>query len=189
MRVIALVGEANSGKNTVADIIESKYNNVCTIAFADPIKCILSTMFGITVDKVNELKRDTKGKFKYISPIQTYCTGKSMRHLLQRLGTDTREKGDLPESIWRDIALMKLSEMMLNNASIAVVTDLRYIKEYEMLLENFDVEVIQINRECTIHDEHSSEQEWKAIKPNIIIDNNGTIDELAAIVESYMDSE
>jgi len=59
-KIIALTGAKGSGKDTVAGIIKAKYDNVATIAFADPIKNVVQHIFNLDpsgVDQYDLFKR------------------------------------------------------------------------------------------------------------------------------------
>ena len=60
MIVVALTGPKGAGKDTVGQFIKSKYRNVITTAFADPIRKVVEDIFQLP----SELRPDSYDKFK-----------------------------------------------------------------------------------------------------------------------------
>lgn len=146
MKIIALSGKAESGKNFYANLlknyIEDNFNEkVCLIAFADVLKHTAKTYFGWNGEK------DDVG-----------------RSLLQKVGTELREKNN--PDIWTNITC-DLIKFMSSEYNWFVVTDVRFEREllalmmrfpqvYPVRIERFSVDVDLSNgkiilSEKTIH--------------------------------------
>lgn len=184
--MIVLIGRAGAGKDTTYGIIKKLDPSFERVAFGDPLKDIIATGFGITRELVDALKRDTKGKFKYVTPIQNLCTGVNMRTLMARIGTDTREKGILPENIWVNIAITKANDFF-GKGNDVVVTDARFINEVEQLKKFFAITTVKIINNSVPLLAHRSETELDEYKADIEIDNNGTVEELEENVKIFLD--
>lgn len=185
VNIIALTGLARTGKDTIAEYLVSNHNYT-RYAFADPIKRFISSVFGIPIELLDRLKEDLKGKFKYISPINSLCTGKNMRKIFQGVG-------DAFKAILGDnnvFIKLLIKEVRKDAKKYVVISDLRYLNEYSLIQEEFGkIIVIQIKKDDVLPtDEHSSEVEYLDIPSDIIITNNGTKEELYNTVNSFLRS-
>lgn len=131
MKIIALSGKAESGKNfyahTIKTYIEHSFNEkVCLIAFADVLKYTCKTYFGWDGEK------DEKG-----------------RKLLQEVGTELREKNS--PDIWVNITC-ELIKLMSSKYEWFIITDVRFEREllalelrfshvYPVRIDRFEVDV------------------------------------------------
>jgi hypothetical protein len=79
LNIIGLIGEAGSGKDTVAEYLQEDYNYEI-LSFTQPIIRALSSMY--TVDRLIFTDRDTKD-----TPMDELF-GQTPRRLMQTLGTD-----------------------------------------------------------------------------------------------------
>ncbi len=108
MKIIALSGKAESGKNfyarSIKTYIEHSFNEkVCIIAFADVLKYTCKTYFDWNGEK------DEKG-----------------RKLLQEVGTELREKNS--PDIWANITC-ELIKLMSSKYEWFIITDVRFERE------------------------------------------------------------
>lgn len=142
MKIIALSGKAESGKNFYADLlkqyIESSFNEkVCLIAFADVLKYTAKTYFGWNGEK------DEKG-----------------RELLQKVGTELREKNN--PDIWTNITC-DLIKFMSSEYEWFIVTDVRFERElltlrmrfpqvYPVRIERFSVNVDPLDGKILLYE-------------------------------------
>ena len=142
MKIIALSGKAESGKNFYADLlkqyIESSFNEkVCLIAFADVLKYTAKTYFGWNGEK------DEKG-----------------RELLQKVGTELREKKN--PDIWVNITC-DLIKFMSSEYDWFIVTDVRFERElltlkmrflqvYPVRIERFSIDIDPINGKILLYE-------------------------------------
>lgn len=126
MKIIALSGKAESGKNFYANLlknyIEHSFNEkVCLIAFADVLKYTCKTYFGWNGEK------DERG-----------------RKLLQEVGTELREK-NAPD-IWTNITC-ELIRLMSTKYKWFIITDVRFERELLALKLHFtEVYPVRIER-------------------------------------------
>lgn len=138
MKIIALSGKAESGKNFYADLlkryIESSFNEkVCLIAFADVLKHTAKTYFGWNGEK------DEEG-----------------RSILQKVGTELRKKNN--PDIWVNMTC-DLIKFMSSEYDWFIVTDVRFEQElltlkmrfaevYPVRIERFVVDVDSFEDDC-----------------------------------------
>ena len=172
--------------------IKPKYKR---IAFADPLKRMLSDLLNISLDKfyIREFKdgciinistlegswlgeKLSDSKFnklvKQLDPSLTEAN-LSLRQLLQYFGTEIMQKY-FGKRVW-------INSTMQNRSEYTIISDLRFIEEYNAVKEKKGV-VIYINRPNYEFGQHASEREMKELLENdkydFIIDNNGSIEDL-----------
>ena len=176
--LIGLTGYAGSGKDTFAKILVEKYGYT-RIAFADPIRELLYAMNPIIsgipyggnrtlVDLVNSIGWDEAKKEPEV------------RRLLQDLGVGAREVID--SEIWVSTAFRKTGEP----GKRYVITDVRFTNEAD-LVKQLSGQVWRVKRiDVDAVNNHVSESEMDGYKVDQIFLNNGTIDELEALIKTRM---
>lgn len=169
---IALCGKANSGKNAVAQLIQSHTSNFEIVAFADPIKELVMNMFPWADREClfgsSKLRGNTIGNAKDSSgnPL-TY------RQALIDLGTLAR--GYDPKH-WINVFSHRLS--IISNPIIC--TDVRFENEFNFLKEKGFI-LIKIKRSNNVLIDHVTETSQDSIeesKFDYVISNNGTLEDL-----------
>lgn len=167
-KLIAICGAKRSGKDTIAAHLVSKYGYT-RIALADPIKQVVGHMFGFTSMQMETDDKESIDPRWNISP----------RQALQFFGTEVMQYKiqELLPNIGRMFWTKSLIASM-NPEKIYVVSDVRFHHECDALKE-IGAFVIKVERSSTNNkDTHSSEQEHKDIKADIVISNDSTIEEL-----------
>lgn len=155
MKVIALVGKATSGKDTVADIIQDLLGDaVLRRSFASPVKSLARLYFKW------DGKKDQKG-----------------RQLLMDIGMTGRRYN---QDLWLDQTKEYL-HVFSHTAEVAVVPDCRFVNEYDWAMSNgVTIRVIRDDVELI---DHVSETELDGFLTSSVIVNNGTVDDLKTEVE------
>ena len=179
--LIGLCGAAGSGKNAVAEILRAKHGFM-HFGFADPLYAALATITGLSEDTL----RDRRQKERPIEWI-----GKSPRQLLQTLGTEwgrTMVRDDL----WIQIALQraaKCQECLRGRGGVAI-TDCRFENEATAIKDHGGV-IWRVERRavCLMGDtaSHSSEAGIPEYLVDAVIDNNGTLRDLADRVDAALE--
>ena len=214
-RLLAVSGVKGSGKDSVSNMlqyclsvpkmfrqyffyknfikwIKPKYKR---IAFADPLKKMLSDVLNISLDKfyIREFKEGciinistlegswlgeklSDSKFnklvKQLDPSLTE-SNLSLRQLLQYFGTEIMQKY-FGKRVW-------INSTMQNRSEYTIISDLRFIEEYNAVKEKKGI-VIYVNRPNYEFGQHASEREMKELLENdkydFIINNNGSIEDL-----------
>ena len=195
MYKFAIVGKANSGKNTLANLIfkhikwhELRSGNLSNlddrmrcVAFADPIKHMIQIMFP-------ELNKDylygSSSLRNSIVP-NAYKNGEplSVRQLLIDIGTGLGRGYN--ENIWIENLIFKLKKAELEKVIAFAVPDARFVNECESLKNN-GFFVIKLVRDSQLKINHISETNQDSIPDShfdYILHNNGTLDDLSTQAE------
>ena len=172
--IIGLTGYAQSGKDTFASILVEKYG-YSRIAFADKIRDFLyginpmvgCSPTGYLQDLVNLVGWD-KAKQE-----------PQVRRLLQDLGISARDI--ISEDIWVTAALSSV-----NKDQRVVITDVRFENEAAMI-KSMGGQLWRVKRSGVgpVND-HVSESEMDGYKVDQIFVNNGTLEELQALITTRM---
>jgi hypothetical protein len=178
---IGMIGKAGSGKDTVADYIVEKYG-YSKIAFADPLKKAVQIMFDVDDDHMFD--RDLREK--ELDEWRPW----SVRKLLQFVGTDLmREQVD--KDIWMKNAVSRIKKM-----NRVVISDARFPNEVDGVRERLagysKVFFIRVSRPG--HEDakggiqgHESESHVDSLNADIEIINDGTVEDLYAMVDDVME--
>jgi len=186
--IVVLVGKKQSGKSTVAKHLCEKYGFV-ELAFADSLKVVVNELFGFKLgrDSTSEYKETVDGYWEF-----------SPRKALQYVGDMFQEgmEGLVPgigRGIWAEIVCRKIIELLRAGKDKIVISDLRFPHELDFLREKFSciraIKIIRSDNEIEGKDLHRSEIEMEQINAGVIIENNGTIEELFENVDSVVDFE
>jgi hypothetical protein len=193
-KIIAICGAKRSGKDVLADHLVKNYNYK-RIAFADPLKVAVKNLFNFDDDQVG-IGIDTGSNRKDIIDDKW---GITPRAALQFFGTEIMQEKiqELLPNINKNFFANTLKNHIENAEEDQkfVISDLRFIHEYEMLaniqnIQHKDKVIIRVIRPSNnrIRDEnpHISEIEYTNIPYDIIMINNGTIDEYISRFEKLI---
>lgn len=177
--IIGLGFKARVGKDTVGAHLISKHSFVQE-SFAYPLKEYIGRQILGFNDK--QLYGDWK-------EVMDPDWGKTPRQMLQLIGTDA-----LREVVHNDIWIIpmkrKLKEHMRNNKSV-VITDMRFPNEAK-LIKNLGGKLVKIHREDPdkiTGEKHSSEVGLEEFNDwDLVLENNGSLEELFAKVDDMMRS-
>ena len=172
MKVIAISGHAQNGKDTTANMLNEKLaakgKRVLITHYADLLKYICKTFFDW------DGKKDERG-----------------RHILQYVGTDViRQK--MPD-YWVDF-IVSILDLFGENWDYVLIPDSRFPNEIEKLRTcGFDVTHLRVIRPNFIsplteeQQKHPSETALDNTEPDYFIVNDGTLDDLSALINKYME--
>ena len=195
MIVIGIVGKLKSGKTTVADYLV-KHKSFTRLAFADPIKQMVSALFGYNDRHKSGVHRYPSNKeiHSAINKLSSWLVGMQMaaltasekdkiedcfRHektkvyrlLLQRIATDIVRARD--EHIWVKSMFIRL--LALRNSANIVIDDVRFNIESDLIRVGFGGHTVKIVRNVVTDDKlvttHVSETELDTIKCDYTIHN------------------
>lgn len=148
--LILISGYKRSGKDYVGDILKNAIPDSEIVRFADPMKHILSTTLGISLEELESRKNRDLAERKY----------------LQMFGNKAM-KPWFGEAVWAKLLLSKGF-----TSSTVIVPDFRFNIEYETMLNQFErvvtVRVIDSNLKSG---NHPSESELDGFNFNYYIDN------------------
>lgn len=171
MKILAISGHAQNGKDTVAgllrDALKADGNRVLVAHYADLLKYMCRTFFDWDGNK------DEKG-----------------RHILQYVGTDVIRK-QAPD-FWVDFILSVLTYFN-ESWDWVLIPDSRFPNEINKLLSNgFDVthiRVVRPNFKSPLTEEqqkHPSETALDNVEPDVYIFNDGSIEELDEEIKEWI---
>lgn len=171
MKILAISGHAQNGKDTVAgllrDSLKADGNRVLVAHYADLLKYMCRTFFDWDGNK------DEKG-----------------RHILQYVGTDIIRK-QAPD-FWVDFISSVLTYFK-ENWDYVLIPDTRFPNEIDKLISNgFDVihiRVVRPNFESPLTEEqqsHPSETALDNVNPDFYIYNEGSMDELKEKINKWI---
>jgi dephospho-CoA kinase len=162
-KLIGIAGRARSGKDTVADMLVTMRGGY-RYSFADPIRSMLR---GIGIDMNDPEWIANKEK-----PIPGL--GRSPRYLMQTLGTEWGRQL-VNEDIWKIIAEINL----LQTGSGMIISDVRFDNETAWVRSMGGI-VIHIDRpDAPVVEAHSSEAGVQRLARDIVIVNDGTLEDLS----------
>lgn len=182
---IAVSGKARSGKNTVSKLIIKEFNlskkDVAQIAFADPIKQIIKTMFPQTPNK--QLFGPSGLRSSQIQNILKDNKPLTIRQVLLDVGDLSRS---YDENVW--INKFDHSFNNLKNKQLIIVPDLRFRNEFDYL-KSKGFYTIRIIRDDTSSINHLSETGQSLIRDdefNSVIYNTKQLKHLKSEVSSLI---
>jgi hypothetical protein len=162
--LIGLVGYKQSGKDTIANwLVENK--GYTKRAFAQPIKEICSSLFGITEEQLyNPAKKELKDNIWGMSP----------RVMMQKVGEGLRNVHNDCLTLWMKRELLSLGDSV-------VISDIRLEDEIKFVKDNNGF-VIYVDREHGGNRTDNDITETSVNKISQMVDfhitNNGTHDKL-----------
>lgn len=172
-KIIGLIGEAFSGKDTVGSYLVEKYKYT-RIGFADALKEHIGKGIFKLFDE--QLYGDAK---EILDPVYSITP----REILQRAGMQIRE---IYPDIWVEIVMRTIKMSFGKNF---VITDCRFVNEAEAIRKGggtlWKIERPGAGVKKGIID-HPSETEQEEIVPNHAINNIGTLEELYKKVDLRM---
>ena len=180
--IIGIAGKKRSGKDTAAKFLADSYG-FTQVSFAKPIKQHLYILnpwvksndgfttirYQAIIDSIGE----DRAKEEY----------REIRRLQQVYGTEVI-RDEFGSNAWIDLAFKRIEEKKLEKV---VISDVRFPNEVTAILQKPFSYLIKIKSDRVKSlDKHASEQDLPDDYFNVLIDNNGTIEEfLEKIKTSY----
>jgi len=167
--LVGICGKAGSGKDTIGDHLINKYG-FKKIALADPIKRLVKDVF--VLDDHTVYDREAREQ-----PLEQWNDW-SVRKLLQFIGTELFRE-NIDDAVWVKSLWFRIQD---DKESNYVVTDCRFPNELKFFEDNggADFTSIKVVREgcegAVGLKGHASEA--YDLKTQILIDNDGTMEEL-----------
>lgn len=166
--VILVSGKKRAGKNYVSDelkvYLEKLDYSVDLYAYADPMKRILCTTFGITLDELDYMKNE---KLPIALATGTGYKTINMREILQRFGTEAMQT-EFGVCVWKERAEDFIKK---SKADIVIITDFRF--PTEIIDDAYSIKVKNIDVENADTDTHISENLLGDFEFSFEIDNTG----------------
>lgn len=210
MKLIGIAGPAGSGKNAASDVL-CREHGFAMVALADPIKRCVANLWDWAPEKLwGESKFRNEADLRYMRPDGEPL---SPRHALQVMGTQFGRACDA--DVWVRYALRVaerlqrgdcvydptiglrtcygVGDMMRPKVNV-VIPDVRFANEIKAIRAAGGKVWRIVRNGAGLKGEagqHASEQELKTIPSDrfdVVIDNNGTLDELRAKVMGQVNS-
>jgi hypothetical protein len=163
--IIAICGAKRSGKDTLANIISSKYGHT-HVKIAQKLKDACKILFNFTDDQMElDIKDDIDPKWKT-----------SPRKIMQFMGTEIMQYKiqEILPHVGKKFWINSLTRSF-DEGKRYVISDLRFLHEYEELKKKGAI-IIKIYSEYdTNSDIHLSEKEFLEIPYDFLIINNKKI--------------
>ena len=172
--LIGITGFKRSGKNTVADVLAIDFD-FTVISFADKLYRMLST----ENPRITERRRvqELVAEYGWDLAKETFP---EIRRLLQTLGTEC-VRDILGAQTW----INAWENSLPPEPRRVVAADVRFPNEAVRIRELGGV-IWRVTRPGTAPDGHRSETDQQKIRPDEVLHNNGTIDQLNALVHSIV---
>ena len=155
--MIGFLGKMQSGKDTSADYICSKYGYK-KMAFAQHLKKSLQEMFGFTYEQMHDqYKKNSIDSNWGITP----------RSAMQKVGTDIlrhifsallfNNNDNIAKNFWVKRADIYYKETLNDHKGLVIWSDVRFQNEVDYIIKNGGI-IIKINRESYSSHEESREE-------------------------------
>jgi len=197
--VVLFCGSAGSGKDTCYHILKQHIDNqrfdVSNYTFGKPLKEIVVDLCKLFLNEKYSVEAMDNLEYKEIERPEHVIFSENESHpliirtLLQKIGTDILRK-QLGQDIFAKTIISKIDQALksstdLNREHISFITDLRFPNEQKCIKtfcnENghkcITIYICRNNNPLASHS-HSSESYYDQLEKDIVIQNNGTIDEL-----------
>lgn len=208
MKLIGVAGAKRSGKNTFADLLAAREENVTRVAFADKLKLFAARALGFRgtdeflIALMDEFKETGELAAGYRQPgadgsILLNMTG---RQYLQWVGTEAGRNtfGDtfwidqvLPDPVkfdgadWQTLIEGEFYERYGWEVDYVVVTDVRFPNEAQRIRDLGGV-VVEIQRDGAGGDGHVSETPLPREMVDYVVTNDGTMEDLSDEVDVFL---
>lgn len=206
--LVGMCGLISSGKDTAADFLVKKYN-FKRESFAGTLKDIVALVFGWDRNLLEGLTAESRAWREQKDIWWSNRLGISItpRWVLQYWGTDV-----LRNNFHNDIWIASLEKKLANHSQNIVITDCRFPNEIDVLrklngklcriMRGSDPEwfefakyymqgptnhkYIEAKFYIQEHHIHPSEYSWADTKFDVVIDNNGTIENLYTQLDNFL---
>ena len=212
MKIIGLSGRAESGKNTVADMMVEMCHDsglsVTTRAFADPVKLMVERLNPIVAHTVTpvddgdevhpvrisdllDMYEDPAFNFTWSQRWDFIKVRPEVRALLQRMGTEAG-RGTLGDDVWVDLMHRRILKDEAQDIDVVIITDTRFESEQRLIKSLDDSRLVLIERPTKnslgVNSTHLSETSLNTSLTDVTLNNDGDLDELREKVRFELNS-
>lgn len=166
--LIGIHGKPRAGKDTIANRLVSKYGFI-RYGAGDPVKRATAAMFDIAMENLyHDQLKDTRNEFWNM----TY------REMAQKVGKES-SRDVFGEDFWLRHIEKKLATLPVEIPGL-VLADVRYANEAVWVRQRGGLVLFveRINRPQAANEQHAAEQALDPSLADVIIPNNGTVQEL-----------
>lgn len=172
-RLVGIAGRARSGKDTAAQLFVDA--GFVRYAFADPIRAGLKVMLGLSDAFFDD---DLKEK-------EIAWLGCSPRYLMQTLGTEWGREM-IGANVWCLYAQRVFEDICQIGTGGMVISDVRFETEARWIRDNGGLLIHLYRHDAPPVAEHVSEAGIEVKAGDVVIGNNGTLEELHAKLGDVM---
>lgn len=176
--IIGIGGLKRHGKNSVAKCISAYYNKLSIqtghYAFADKLKQEVAEGFNVRLGEL-EIHKEF------------------WRPILQFWGTEFRRQYQKNDNYWisrlDEEIKMAIFDYHSSYKFIPLITDVRFPNELKYIKENYNGLTIWVNRNAGFDntDKHASENSLTHADFDLIVDNNGTLEDLQGNINAALE--
>lgn len=179
--VIALTGPKGSGKDTVGQLIKDSFpDSARTIAFADPIKSVMSHLFALDPTNNDEYDKFKRTDLRYVLQGHFYASING-RHLVREIGMLMRSYDE------QQFVRYVEEQIKVHPTKLWVVTDLRFHNELESM-RALGAKIIKVERDGYDYDGHVTETGFDDSEVDIVINNDGDVETLKQTIAETLDA-
>ena len=179
-RIIAVCGLKRSGKDTVVNYISNCFKQYKHYKISGALKTMLTNVFDITADNFENEKKDLIHPYYNVSPrlLMDFFGTHIFQYEIQKILPNEKR------CFWINKILKKSLDENI------IISDLRFIHESNEIKKHSESNlIIKVLRNNTSDDGLASEAECQHIKADIIIDNNGSMEELYNKVDEQLEKK
>ena len=168
--VIALTGLMNSGKSTVADYLVA-HRDFVRLKFAQGLKEMMRAL-GLSDEEIEGVRKEL--------PCDK-LNGRTSRYAMQTLGTEWG-RPPMGQDFWVNLLVQKAQR--LDFGTHIVIDDCRFPNEAVAVQRDLQGQVWRLVRGLSpVGIGHASEKEQMYVNADVVVHNNGTLDNLLEKVE------
>ncbi len=190
IQAIAIAGKKGAGKDTVANHLVKNFG-FTKLAFADPLKDAIEDIFGFSHEQLYGNLKEEKDSYWNVTP----------RAILQFVGNECFRTSfeeyfpDIGQDLWVRAMKKRIEQLKSRGINKVVISDLRYQNELEMLKREYKTKVGLVVRKPltaisgnSAYSTHESECSLDLLVPDVVFENNSSIESLYSQVSYFLNS-
>ncbi len=185
--LIGLLARRTYGKDTIADYLVKNYGYQ-KVPLASPLKEACRILFNFDDEQLYGSQKETIDPNWGIAP----------RQVFQYLGTDVLRNDiskiipDIKDNFWINNVKIQYKKALKQNPNTKfVISDVRFQNEVD-IIQKLGGKVVKIERDLNINDTTDTHESEKSIdfinNYDILVENNGTLDELYMKVDELVEN-